>query len=76
MKHNTMSRYELSRRLKRLKSDYEDLQETISFHFNYTSAHISSKKVKKDEELLEDIKQEICSIEALLSENGTRAEHS
>ncbi|MBN2654984.1 MAG: hypothetical protein JXR79_07755 [Nitrospirae bacterium] len=69
MKYDPINREDLQKRLRMLMSDYEDLKETMSFHFNYTSAHISSKKVKKDEECLQSLQDEIRKIEDMLSEN-------
>ncbi|MDX9715526.1 MAG: hypothetical protein RBT37_08895 [Dissulfurispiraceae bacterium] len=60
------NRDDLEQKLRMLKNDYEDLKETMSFDFNYSCAHISSKKVKKDEECLQRIKDEIERIEMLL----------
>jgi hypothetical protein len=53
--------------VKRLKDNFEDLEETVRFNFTYSSAHIGGEQVKKDEESLRRLKEEISIIEQLLS---------
>lgn len=65
-----MSKAELESALKRLKSNFEDLEETISFNFTYSVAHVDLGQVIRDEESLMELKEEIRSIEDLLSKTG------
>ena len=66
--YNAMSRAEIEHELKRLISDLEDLEETVSFHFNNTAAHISGGSVARAEEERETLKAQIANIEKRLSE--------
>lgn len=68
---NSVSRAELELTLKRLKSNFEDLEETINFNFTYSVAHIGGGQVRKDEESLRKLKEEICRIEELLSKTDS-----
>ncbi len=63
----SMSRSELEAHLKRLRSRYEDLEETITFNFANSTAHISGGQVRKDVDVLNEIKQEISRIESILN---------
>jgi hypothetical protein len=65
--YNAMNMAELNLELKRLKDNFEDLEETVRFNFTYSSAHIGGEQVKKDEESLRRLKEEISIIEQLLS---------
>ncbi|MEW5746611.1 MAG: hypothetical protein AB1805_14360 [Nitrospirota bacterium] len=67
MKYATMSRVELEAALKRLRHDPEDLEETISFNLMFTADHIGGSQVRKDQESLMKLKEEIERIEALLA---------
>jgi hypothetical protein len=67
MDYNLMSKAELETIVKRLKDNFEDLEETINFNFNYSSAHIGGNQVRKDEERLIKLKGEIIpSIAAII----------
>ena len=61
-----MNREELASSLQRLQSDLEDLEETISFHLTYSSAHIGGGQVRKDEESLKEIRDKIAYVRQLL----------
>jgi len=50
------------------KDNLEDLEETLSFNFNYSSSHISGSQILKDKESLKEIREEIAGLEALLLE--------
>ncbi len=45
-----MSRAELESVMDHLQRNLEDIEEMIEFDYNFTSAHISGHRVKKDEE--------------------------
>ena len=61
-----MNREELASSLQRLQSDLEDLEETISFHLTYSSAHVGGGQVRKDEESLKEIRDKIAYVRQLL----------
>jgi hypothetical protein len=65
--YNSMSKIELEAELRRLKDNLEDMEETFQFHMRNTSAHISSRVVKKGEQELERLGSEIKKIKKLLS---------
>jgi hypothetical protein len=65
--YNAMNTAELKSELKRLTANLEDLEETLQFNFTYSSAHIGGEQVRKDEESLKDLKEEISLIEQLLT---------
>lgn len=65
-----MKKTELETMLKRLQNDFEDLEETINFNFTYSSAHIGSNQVRKDEERLRKLKEEIEKVKEILSVDG------
>ena len=67
----SMSRAELETRLESLKDNLEDLEETLSFNFHYSSSHISGSQVLKDKESLKEIREEIAGLESLLLKNVT-----
>ena len=50
------------------KDNLEDLEETLSFNFHYSSSHISGSQILKDKESLKEIREEIAVLEALLLE--------
>jgi uncharacterized small protein (DUF1192 family) len=66
--YNSMSRAEIETRLASLKDNLEDLEETLSFNFHYSSSHISGSQILKDKESLKEIREEIAVLEALLLE--------
>lgn len=66
MDYRFMNREELASSLQRLLSDLEDLEETISFHLTYSSAHIGGGQVRKDEESLKEIRDKIAYVRQLL----------
>jgi hypothetical protein len=61
-----MSKAELEVALKRLQSNFDDLEETINFNFTYSSAHIGGNQVRKDEESLQKLKEEIVRVKQIL----------
>jgi hypothetical protein len=65
-----MTKSELEQRLKRLKDELEDLEDAIAFNLMNTSAHIPGGHVRKDEELLEELKKKIAGIEKELNESN------
>jgi tetrahydromethanopterin S-methyltransferase subunit G len=67
MNYDSMSKDELESTLKRLKSNLEDLEETITFNFSHTSDHIGGKQVRKDEGILRELKEEIEKVKKILS---------
>ncbi|MHB8173856.1 MAG: hypothetical protein ACYDFU_05290 [Nitrospirota bacterium] len=66
----TIDRAELEKELKRLRDEFEDLENTIAFNLINTSAHIPGGHVRKDEELLEELKGKIADIEKALNESN------
>ena len=71
MAYDSMSRIALESVLDDLKRNLEDLDETIKFDYNFTSAHIGGHRVKKDEERLSKLKEEISRVQEILySKNG------
>ena len=66
-----MKKKDLESALRRLEADLEDLEETMSFNLSYTSAHIGGAQVRKDEEALGELRQEIARIQTLLRECET-----
>jgi hypothetical protein len=66
MDYNSMSKAELETILKRLQNNLEDLEETINFNFTYSSAHIGGNQVRKDEESLQKVKEEIVRVKLIL----------
>jgi len=68
-----MKKKDLESTLRRLEADLEDLEETMSFNLSYTSAHIGGAQFRKDEETLEELRQEIDRIRTLLKECETSA---
>ncbi len=68
MDYDSMSRAELEEHLKKLKHDFEDLEETFTFNFANSSAHIGGGQVRKDMDCLEEMKAEICRMEKHLIE--------
>ena len=67
MDYNLADTTELETMLARLQCELEDVEETIDFHFTYTSAHIGGHEVRKDRERLEQLKGNIANIKAVLS---------
>jgi hypothetical protein len=57
---------DLESALRRLEADLEDLEETMRFNLSHTSAHIGGGQVRRDEETLEQLRQEISRIRELL----------
>ncbi len=62
-----LDRASLKARLKRLKEDLEDMEETTGFNLLHSSAHIPGGQVRQDAEDLEELKKEIARIEKILS---------
>lgn len=65
--YESMSREELEAELKRLRENLEDLEETLSYYYSSTQAHIPGSFVKQDEAAIEELKEEIARVEELLS---------
>ena len=61
---------ELEQKLKSLKDELEDLEDAIAFNLMNTSAHIPGGHVRKDEELLEELKGKIAEIEKTLNKSN------
>jgi hypothetical protein len=62
-----MSNDELAAELKRLNEELDDLEETASFHFSHTSAHIGGGAVAEHEEELKKLREKIVLVEGLLN---------
>jgi hypothetical protein len=62
----SMNKEELEKELKRLKDNLEDLEETLSYYYSATQAHIPGGFVKQDEQELKDLREEIAQVEELL----------
>jgi hypothetical protein len=73
MDYNSMSRAELESALKRLQSNFDDLEETINFNFAYSSAHIGGEQVRRDEELLRVLKEELIKVRELLAKTDSNS---
>ncbi len=67
-----MTKSELEQKLKKLRNELEDIEEAIAFNLMNTSAHVSGKQVRKDAELLENLKEEIAETEGLLGRHDGR----
>jgi hypothetical protein len=65
-----MTKSELEKKLKSLKDELEDLEDAIAFNLMNTAAHIPGGHVRKDEELLEELKGKIAGIERELNESN------
>ena len=66
-KYDTMSMAELQAELHRLHNRYDDLEEVITFHLTYSSAHIGSGEVRQDEETLNDLREAVAAVERRLA---------
>lgn len=64
-------REELESTLHRLKAELEDLEETISFNFTHSAAHINGGEVSRDEESVTELKSEIAGLEGMLKRMET-----
>ena len=62
-----MSKADLELTLKRLQNNLEDLEETINFNLANSSSHIGGRQVRKDEESLRELEEEICRVKGNLS---------
>lgn len=67
MDYNSMSKADLELTLKRLQNNLEDLEETINFNFANSSVHIGGGQVRRDEESLRELEEEICRVKGYLS---------
>jgi hypothetical protein len=63
-----MKKKDLESTLRRLEADLEDLEETMRFNLSHTTAHIGGGQVRRDEEMLDQLRREISRIRALLQE--------
>ncbi len=61
-----MSRAELESVMDHLQRNLEDIEEMIEFDYNFTSAHISGHRVKKDEERIAELKDNISQVQRIL----------
>ncbi|MEW6585405.1 MAG: hypothetical protein AB1442_07300 [Nitrospirota bacterium] len=66
--YGSMSKAELGAVLKNLRESLGDLEETVQFNLTYSAAHISGEQVRKDEESLRLLREEIARLERLMSE--------
>jgi hypothetical protein len=57
---------ELQARLRRLREDFRDLEDTFSFNLANTPAHINEGMVNEHEQELEEYREKIAHIEELL----------
>ena len=64
--YTSLDRPALEAELKKLKGELEDLEDAIAFNLMNTSAHIPGKHVRRDEELLRGLKEDIATIEKML----------
>ena len=71
MDYSSLSKTELELILKRLQSSFEDLEETINFNFTHSAAHIDGSQVRRDEESLRELKEEICKVKESLSKTDS-----
>ncbi len=67
MDYDSIRKAELEAYMKKLKHDFEDLEETITFNLTNSSAHIGGGQVRKDMACLEELKAEIRRVENILS---------
>lgn len=65
--YEAMDRAALEVALIRLRDEYDDLEETITFNFTHTTAHINAGQAVNDEETLCELRQEIEKVEQLLA---------
>lgn len=65
--YDVLSKPELEAILLKLRAELEDLEETITFYFSNSAAHINGGEVLRDEETLEELKSEIAMVEGLIS---------
>jgi hypothetical protein len=70
--YSSMSKADLQLALKNLRENLVDLEETVQFNLTYSAAHISGQQVRKDEESLRLLKEEIDRVERLMSEMSDR----
>jgi DNA polymerase II large subunit len=63
--YEVLGKSELESTLHRLKAELEDLEETTSFYFTHSAAHINGGEVLRDEETLAELKSDIVEIERL-----------
>lgn len=66
MELKDMSREALEARLKHLREELEDLEDTFTFNLTNTSAHLRSGVVAEHEDEIGELKHEIAQIEGLL----------
>jgi archaellum component FlaC len=60
------SREELDARLRRLREDLKDLEDTFSFNLANTAAHLNAGMVNEHEQELEEYREKIAHIEEIL----------
>lgn len=70
--YRSMSRAELTSVLKCLQHNLEDIEETVSFNLMFTADHIAGSQVRKDEESLRELKEEIACVEELLARTNNK----
>jgi hypothetical protein len=66
--YSSMTKEELEKEHTRLKENLEDLEETLSYYYTATQAHIPGSFVKQDEAELNGLKENIAKVEELLAE--------
>jgi hypothetical protein len=66
--YGSMSKAELGSVVKNLRDSLADLEEAVQFNLTYSAAHISGEQVRKDEERLRLLREEIARVEQLMSE--------
>ncbi len=66
MDYRNMRREELKAELERLQRDLADLEEAIGFNLIHTSAHISGRQVRKDEDCLDALREQIAVVRKFL----------
>jgi len=69
--YDSMSKTELGSVLVKLRDNLADLEETVQFNLTYSAGHISGQQVRKDEESLRLLKEEIERVEQLMAEKGS-----
>jgi len=61
-----MDRNDMEKKLRKLREELEDLEDTFTFNITNTSAHLRSGVVAEHEDELNELKKEIARREVLL----------
>jgi hypothetical protein len=64
--YSSLTRQELEATRLLLNAELEDLEETTSFYFSHSAAHINGGEVLRDEETLNELRFDIAAIEELM----------